>query len=473
MFGIIKVLEGQVDRKTSKGGSVMFNVWNNILEEIRKTISPEKFNTFLAKTTLVSMDNGKVKIGTQNSFMQINVQKLFDKAIRLAFEHNNIQVKSIEYIITDTSNKISKPREVISVNEIKPRAPKTFISNHPIKPTMTGLVAEYTFSNFIIGTNNDLAVLIAKEVIEDPGGKRNPFFLYGKSGVGKTHLVQAVGNELAKKNPNLKILYTPINRFYSDFIDSIQLKKPELFTKYKDLDVLIVDDFQMIQGKEKSQDEFFNLFNDMYLSKRQVIVTSDRMPEEIKTVDPRLASRLTQNGAYDIQLPSFEDKCAILKAKADFNGVEIEREAIEYIAENVKTNVRDLSREYEQLVAYAELRGVTPLEIIHSGFVRSTFSSLRNTTTVKKIIDRTAKFYDMDTKIMLSKSRVSNIKNARQVAMYLMRNELGLSLPKIASELGMKDHTTVINGTKRIESEMKMNFKLREDINILREKIYE
>ena len=221
----------------------MFNVWNNILEEIRKTISPEKFNTFLAKTTLVSMDNGKVKIGTQNSFMQINVQKLFDKAIRLAFEHNNIQVKSIEYIITDTSNKISKPREVISVNEIKPRAPKTFISNHPIKPTMTGLVAEYTFSNFIIGTNNDLAVLIAKEVIEDPGGKRNPFFLYGKSGVGKTHLVQAVGNELAKKNPNLKILYTPINRFYSDFIDSIQLKKPELFTKYKDLDVLIVDVF--------------------------------------------------------------------------------------------------------------------------------------------------------------------------------------------------------------------------------------
>ena len=451
----------------------MFNVWNNILEEIRKTISPEKFNTFLAKTTLVSMDNGKVKIGTQNSFMQINVQKLFDKAIRLAFEHNNIQVKSIEYIITDTSNKISKPREVISVNEIKPRVPKTFISNHPVKPTTTGLVAEYTFKNFIIGTNNDLAVLIAKEVIEDPGGKRNPFFLYGKSGVGKTHLVQAVGNELVKKNPNLKILYTPINRFYSDFIDSIQLKKPELFTKYKDLDVLIVDDFQMIQGKEKSQDEFFNLFNDMYLSKRQVIVTSDRMPEEIKTVDPRLASRLTQNGAYDIQLPSFEDKCAILKAKADFNGVEIEREAIEYIAENVKTNVRDLSREYEQLVAYAELRGVTPLEIIHSGFARSTFSSSRNTTTVKKIIDRTAKFYDMDTKIMLSKSRVSNIKNARQVAMYLMRNELGLSLPKIASELGMKDHTTVINGTKRIESEMKMNFKLREDINILREKIYE
>ena len=473
MFGIMGLLEGQVDGKTSKGGSVMFNVWNNILEEIRKTITPEKFNTFLAKTTLVSLDDGHIKIGTQNTFMQINVQKLFDKAIRSAFEHNNIEVKSIEYVISDTTSKISKPREVVSIHTIKPKNHKAYISQTGLKPTSTELSPEYTLSNFIVGTNNDLAVLIAKEVIEDPGGKRNPFFLYGKSGVGKTHLVQAVGNELVRKNPSLKILYTPINRFYSDFIDSIQFKKPELFTKYKDLDVLIVDDFQMIQGKEKSQDEFFNLFNDMYLSKRQVIVTSDRMPEEIKTVDPRLASRLTQNGAYDIQLPSFEDKCAILKAKAEFNGVEIEREAIEYIAENVKTNIRDLNREYEQLMAYAELRGVTPLEIINSGFAHSIFSSSRNTTTVKKIVDRTAKHYDMDVKVMLSKSRVANIKNARQVAMYLMRNELGLSLPKIASELGMKDHTTVINGIKRVESEMKMNFRLREDLNILRERVYE
>ena len=210
----------------------------------------------------------------------------------------------------------------------------------------------------------------------------------------------------------------------------------------------------------------------MYLSKRQVIVTSDRMPEEIKTVDPRLASRLTQNGAYDIQLPSFEDKCAILRAKADFSGVNIEQEAIEYIAENVKTNIRDLSREYEQIIAYANLRGVTPLEIINSGTV-TTVSSSRNTPTPKKIIDKTAKYYDLDTKTMLSKTRVANIKNARQVAMYLLAKELGLSQPRIASELGFKDHTTVLNGIRRIEKDVKLNFKLREEINSLREKIYE
>lgn len=451
----------------------MFDVWKNVLEELKNTVSSGNFNTFLLKTSLISSDNGDIKIGVPNSFMQVNVKKNFDKSIREALAHNNIEVKTTEYIIQDNSTKVTRSREVTLGDTVKTRkSTRPYLSNE-IKKNETGLVPEYTFDSFIVGTNNDLAASVAKDVVENPGVKRNPFFVYGKSGVGKTHLVQAVGNELLKKNPNLKILYTPINKFYNDFIDSIKYNKPELFTKYKNLDVLIVDDFQLIQGKEKSQEEFFNLFNDMYLDKRQVIVTSDRMPEEIKTVDPRLASRLTQSGSYDIQLPSYEDKCAILQAKADFAGVEIEQEAIEYIAENVKTNIRDLNSEYEKLMALAELRGLTPLQIINSGYSRPSISSSRRTTTPKKIIDKTAKFYEMSTATMLSKSRVANIKNARQVAMYLLQNELGLSTTKTAMELGMKDHTTVMNGVKRINSEMKLNFKLREDINTLREKIYE
>lgn len=451
----------------------MFDVWKNVLEEIKKDISSEKFNTFLKRTTLISTENGDIKIGVPNSFMQVNIKKNFDKNIREALIHNNIEVNSTDYIIADTNTKVTRSRE-ITVGDTKrvQKSTRPYLSNN-IDKNKNGLVPEYTFDSFVVGTNNDLATLIAKEVVKDPGGKRNPFFVYGKSGVGKTHLVQAVGNEIFKNNPNLNILYVPINKFYSDFIDSIKFNKPELFTKYKNLDVLIVDDFQLIQGREKSQEEFFNLFNDMYLNKRQVIVTSDRMPDEIKTVDPRLASRLTQNGAYDIQLPSFEDKCAILQAKADFAGVDIEQEAIEYIAENVKTNVRDLNSEYEKLMALAELRGVTPLQIINNGYSRPSISSSKRTTTPKKIIDKTARFYEMSVTTMLSKSRVANIKNARQVAMYLLQNELGLSTTKTAMELGMKDHTTVMNGVKRINNEMKLNFKLREDINTLREKIYE
>ncbi len=451
----------------------MFDVWNNVLEELKRDISPEKFATFLAQTTLISADDGDIKIGVKNVFMQVNVKKLFDKNIRNALKHNNIEVKDTTYIISDKNTKISKPHEVISVEDIRRKSTKPIVSNRLPEIPNNGLDSRYTFDTFIIGTNNDLAALIAKEVVEDPGGNRNPFFVYGKSGVGKTHLVQAIGNELYRRNSKLKILYTSISKFYSDFIDSIKFNKPELFTKYKDLDVLIVDDFQLIQGKEKSQEEFFNLFNDMYLSKRQVIVTSDRMPEEIKTVDPRLASRLTQNGAYDIQIPSFEDKCAILRAKADFTGKDIEQEAIEYIAENVKTNVRDLFREYEKILAYAELHNTSPLEIINSGTVKTTTTSSRNTPTPKKIIEKTAKYYDLDIKTMLSKTRVAHIKNARQVAMYLLTKELGLSQPRVASELGFKDHTTVLNGIRRIEKEIKLNFKLREDINSLREKIYE
>lgn len=451
----------------------MFDVWKNVLEEIKKDISSEKFNTFLKRTTLISTKDGDIKIGVPNSFMQVNIKKNFDKNIREALTHNNIEVNSTDYIIADTNTKVTRSRE-ITVGDTKrvQKSTRPYLSNN-IDKNKNGLVPEYTFDSFVVGTNNDLATLIAKEVVKDPGGKRNPFFVYGKSGVGKTHLVQAVGNEILKNNPNLNILYVPINKFYSDFIDSIKFNKPELFTKYKNLDVLIVDDFQLIQGREKSQEEFFNLFNDMYLNKRQVIVTSDRMPDEIKTVDPRLASRLTQNGAYDIQLPSFEDKCAILQAKADFAGVDIEQEAIEYIAENVKTNVRDLNSEYEKLMALAELRGVTPLQIINNGYSRPSISSSKRTTTPKKIIDKTARFYEMSVTTMLSKSRVANIKNARQVAMYLLQNELGLSTTKTAMELGMKDHTTVMNGVKRINNEMKLNFKLREDINTLREKIYE
>lgn len=451
----------------------MFDVWKNVLEELKKDISSEKFTVFLKKTSLISADDGDIKISVPNSFMQVNIRKNFDKNIREALAHNNIEVKSTEYIIQDKNTKVNRSREVTLGDTAKPhKSTRPYLSNE-VKKNDTGLVPEYTFDSFIVGTNNDLAASVAKDVVEHPGVKRNPFFVYGKSGVGKTHLVQAVGNELLKRNPNLKILYTPINKFYNDFIESIKYNKPELFTKYKNLDVLIVDDFQLIQGKEKSQEEFFNLFNDMYLDKRQVIVTSDRMPEEIKTVDPRLASRLTQSGSYDIQLPSYEDKCAILQAKADFAGVEIEQEAIEYIAENVKTNIRDLNSEYEKLMALSELRGVTPLQIINSGYSRPSISSSRRTTTPKKIIDKTAKFYEMSTATMLSKSRVANIKNARQVAMYLLQNELGLSTTKTAMELGMKDHTTVMNGVKRINSEMKLNFKLREDINTLREKIYE
>lgn len=454
----------------------MFDVWKNVLAELEHKVSSEKFNTYLDKTSLISINDSRVVIGVPNVFMQTNIKKNFDKDIKEALKDNGVDFTSVEYEIVSSSKKIRRPREVLPREDNVEPVSQIATSSIPQSRTYqnTGLKADFTFDNFVVGSNNDLAVATAKLVVAKPGINKNPFFVYGKSGLGKTHLVQAIGNAIIKNNPKAKVLYIPINHFYSDFIDSVKANKTDAFRKkYENLDVLIVDDFQLIVGKEKSQEEFFNLFNDMYLSNRQVIITSDRLPSELKTVDERLASRITMTGPYDIQYPSFEDRCAILTAKAEFAGVDIEREAIEYIAENVKTNVRDLNAEYEKLIAYSDLRGMTPLEVIKSGFT-STSSSFahKKRTTPKKIITKVAKYYGMSVETMLSKSRVANIKNARQVAMYLMQNELGLSTTKTATELGMKDHTTVMNGVKRVTQDLKMNFKLRDDLDKLREEIY-
>ena len=315
--------------------------------------------------------------------------------------------------------------------------------------------------------------LFWQNIIDHPGTNYNPFFLYGGSGLGKTHLVQAIGNEILKKHPDFKILYTPVSDFYADFVDSVLKKKGKDFNdKFRSIDVLIIDDFQLIVNKEKSQEEFFNIFNNLHQLDKQIIVTSDRLPSQIKTVDERLANRLTWAGAFDLQLPKFEDKCAILRSKADLIGAEIEDEAIEYIAENVNTNIRDLEGELSTILLMSDVRGLTPMQLINNGAVNVSHTTKLRPTSPKRIVDKVAKYYQLSTNELKSKSRVANIKNARQVAMYLLHEELSLSTTKIATEVGVKDHTTVMHGIKKIENDLKLNFTLREQIEELRETIY-
>ena len=236
--------------------------------------------------------------------------------------------------------------------------------------------------------------------------------------------------------------------------------------------MLIIDDFQLIIGKEKSQEEFFNIFNDMHQANHQIIITSDRMPDEIKTLDKRLSTRLTMGGAYDIQFPGFEERCAILKAKAEFLGYEVEDEAIEYIAETVKTNVRDLEGEFKKMMVMATIRGVSPLRIIKDGYISGSAMQRKRRVTPGHVVENVAKYYNLTVSEMTGKSRVSNIKTARQVAMYILSKELGMSTTKIAPEVGVKDHTTVMNGLKRIEKDIKDNPQLKDQIEQIKENIY-
>lgn len=455
----------------------MLDVWKKVLAEIEQTIPSGQFSTWFTGTEIISLEDGKIVLGSPNTFKRKHLETKFTTVIHDAFESCGVSVKNIEYVLIQNNTKpratptkpATKQSSINSLDESS-EIRKTFRQREP----QTGLKPDYTLDNFVIGSNNNLATSVARNIVENPGTNYNPFFLYGGSGLGKTHLVQAIGNELLRKNPNLKIKYMPVSSFYADFINAIRANKGMEFSeKFKKLDVLIIDDFQMIVNKDSSQEEFFNIFNELYQLNKQIIVTSDRLPEQIKTVDERLASRLSQAGAFDIQMPRFEDKCAILKAKAEFMGVEIEDEAIEYLAENVTTNIRLLERNFKTLLAMADLKQMTPLEIIHGGYIEVTPTRRSKTVSAKVIVDKVAKFYSLSTKELCSKSRVANIKNARQVAMYLLSKELSMSTPKIAIEVGVKDHTTVMHGIKMVEERTKLDFALRDQIAAIKEKIYE
>lgn len=450
----------------------MYNVWENALAEIEQKISPANFSTWFQDTSLLSTDNGNVVIGVKNSFYVKQLRTRFLEVITEALTKNNIEVKNINFEVKTTTKPKVRPREITASTElIKNRVAP--IRKNLESVTNNGLNSKYTIESFIVGSNNEVAAAAAKSIIENPGTRCNPFFLYGGPGLGKTHLVQAIGNELLRRNPDYKILYTPISHFYSDFIDAIQNGKGKEFNrKFQKLDCLIIDDFQFIVGKEKSQEEFFNIFNDLYQLNKQIIVTSDRLPNQIKSVDERLASRLTWAGAFDLSLPKFEDKCAILRAKAELMGVEIEPEAIEYIAENVNTNIRDLEGEFSTLLLMSEVRGLTPWELIQNGSTTINKSSKLRPVSSKQIVEKVAKFYNLPVKEMCGKSRVSHIKTARQVTMFLLSKELSLSTTKIATEVGVKDHTTVMHGIKKIESDIKLNFTLRDQIEEIKERIY-
>ena len=463
----------------------MFDVFQNVLAEVNKEIGDMAFQIWFENVELVFLDkNDRVAtIGAPNVFKIHMLETKYRDKILAAFKHNDIDLKRIDFVIKSNTRVKGGAREVgrddtarpdgAHPKPVRPVKPSTTFPSVPTKTSSSGLNPRYTLENFVVGSNNDLAAGVAKRIVKEPGGQYNPFFLYGGPGLGKTHLVQAIGNAIVSKYPDKKVLYITMNHFYSEFINALRGGKGDDFVKkYQKLDVLIVDDFQMIIGKDRSQEEFFNIFNDLHQANKQIIVTSDRLPDQIKTIDPRLASRLTWAGAYDLQLPGFEDRCAILKVKAEYLGQSIEDAAVEFIAENVRTNIRDLEGEFQRIMALSDIRGLSPLELINEGYFSGSVGRRQKNVTPKMIVEKVAKYYNLSVVEMTGKSRVSNIMTARQVAMYLLSKELGMSTTNIALEVGVKDHTTVMNGKKRISSRLKVEPQLHDQIEKIREAIY-
>jgi chromosomal replication initiator protein len=460
-------------------GSIPFMhqaLWQSVLGEIELSVSHATYMTWFKNTELLSNSEQGVVIAVPNIFAKRQFEVKFNDQVKDILKKNGVATPSISYTVK-TLGKKTITREV-SQSEPLP-SPTQGQTSSPsasslISPAMAsnGLNPRYRFSNFIVGSSNDLAYTACQAVAANPGVKYNPLFLYGGVGLGKTHLMQAVGNEIIASDPNAKVLYISSETFVKDFLESIRFKKKGFSDKYRNVDVLIIDDMQFIAGKEKTQEEFFHTFNALHQSNKQIIISSDKPPRSIPTLTERLRSRFEWGMSIDIQMPDFETRCAIVEAKAAQSNIELARDTVEYLANNIKTNIRELEGALNQLLAYAEMRGITPDISTAEGLIGNVRRSRPQYVTAKQIIEKTARHFQIKTDEICSAKRDKHIVTPRQIAMYLLRSELHLSFPKIANELGRKDHTTAIHSVEKIEKAIKLDYLIREQVAEIREKLY-
>ena len=452
--------------------SVDHTLWQTVLGEMELSISRAAFVTWFKQTELMERSGDSVTIAVPNIFAKQQFETKFNQSVIDSLKKNGIAVNSVQYVIKGT-----KPKKVSDTNSplseaVRDHEQKRSTSPERTPDTGSNLNHRYTFDNFIVGSSNDLAYAACQAVAANPGTKYNPLFLYGGVGLGKTHLAQAVGNEVTRKKPSTKVLYINSETFVNEFLDSIRFKKKGFSTKYRGVDILVVDDMQFIAGKEKTQEEFFHTFNALHQANKQIIITSDKSPKSIPTLTERLRSRFEWGMTIDIQMPDFETRCAILESKAAESGVTISRETVEYLSNNIKTNIRELEGALNQLLAFSEMRGIEPDIQTASGLLGNVRRSRPSHITPKQIVDRTAKHFQIDATDIKSPKRDKHIVVPRQIAMYLLRSELHLSFPRIATELGRKDHTTAIHSVEKIERAIKLDFMIREQVSEIKEKLY-
>lgn len=445
------------------------SLWQSVLGEIEISVPHATYVTWFKNTQLVESSENKVTIAVPNIFAVRQFQVKFADLVRQTLAKHGVESETIEYIVQSSSRRKNVNRETTVADRVSTER----TTAQPKSTTPVGnLNPRYTFSNFIVGSSNDLAYTACQAVAQYPGEKYNPLFLYGGVGLGKTHLAQAVGNEIVMQQPSARVVYISSETFVKEFLESIRFKKKGFSDKYRNVDVLIVDDMQFIANKEKTQEEFFHTFNALHQNNKQIIITSDKPPRSIPTLTERLRSRFEMGMSIDIQMPDFETRCAIIETKAAMSGVELARETTEYLAGNIKTNIRELEGALNQLLAYSEMRGVTPDISTAEGLLGNVRRSRPQHLSAKQIIDKTAKYFSLSTTDICSAQRDKHIVTPRQIAMYLLRSELHLSFPRIANELGRKDHTTAIHSVEKIEKSIKLDFAIREQVAEIRERLY-
>jgi chromosomal replication initiator protein len=450
-------------------------VWRAALGELQVSLSPANYETWLKDTALVDVDGDRFRVAAPNGFAKDWLENRYRSLIAQTLARIVGYSVNVEFDVRepadDDAAQAEQPEGVA-----RPVATKVRVEPGRVGGEGGGvnLNARYTFRTFIVGSANRLAHAASLSVAERPGEAYNPLFLYGGVGLGKTHLMHAIGNAVVTRFPRKRVVYATSEKFTNDFITSIQQGRIDDFrARYRKIDLLLIDDIQFIADKERTQEEFFHTFNAIHEDGKQIVLSSDRPPKQITTLEERLRSRFEWGLIADLTAPDLETRIAILRTKAEEQGVRVDAEALEFIARKVVSNIRELEGALNRIVAYASMQGMPiSVDLAQAVLTNVLYSPRKRAVTPERIVVAVSDYYDVDVEALRGQKRDRAIVVPRQIAMYLMREETDVSLLRIGAELGGRDHSTVLHACRKIDQEVTRNEELRRELAAVREAIY-
>lgn len=470
------------------------DLWRSVLGNIELSISKANFSTWFKNTKILSIENNHVVVGVPNGFAKEWLENKYQSYILQALREEVPEIYSMScsvYNPQDVSDeeqeqkilhtKEQETHDTMQNEKIQDktlRVTQSPASSYSPQQSMVqnhiSLNHRYTFDSFIVGEHNELAKAACHAVCDNLGRIYNPLFIYGKVGLGKTHLLQSIGNYVQGADGNRKIVYTTSERFTADLVNAIKNNKADRFKEeYQKVDLLIIDDVQFLAGKEKTQQEFFHIFNALYNLDKQIVISSDRPPKSIGTLEDRLRSRFEGGMIVDVSQPDLETRIAILRTKALEKGFYLNDDVLRFMSENIKNNIRELEGALNRVIAICDLRKQEPTQqLVEQALGELIESSKKKCVQNKNVIDVIAEFYEVDRQELINKGRKKEVVYPRQIAMYLLRKELNMSYPGIGKYFSGRDHTTALHAYEKIKREMKDNERLKEEVDFLREKLY-
>ncbi|MEK7569068.1 MAG: chromosomal replication initiator protein DnaA [Patescibacteria group bacterium] len=443
-------------------------LWEKTLSEIEGELSKANFSTWFRNTAILKQDDGMVIVGVPNEFVKDWLQNKFHKTILKYLRNLSENIRGVEYSICKIEEKRPEKK---SVEVFPPQQHAELPLADLYINKEDGLNPRYTFNNFIIGSFNELAYAASQAILKKVGTNvYNPLFIYGNTGLGKTHLIQAMGNEIKKSYQNKRVFYTTSEKFSVDYINSVQQGSKAMVVfknKYRNYDLLIMDDIQFLSNKEKTQEELFHIFNELYHNNKQIIFSSDKHPNYIPALESRLKSRFSAGMIVDVQEPEYESRLAILQAKAETQKFSPSNDVIEYLASSVQGNIRELEGLLNGIICQSQLknRNLTLNEI--KPFIKNT-AKPKKLLSVKEIVKVVCDFYSIEEDSVYEKTRRKEVVKPRQIAMFILREDFNISYPTIGQKLGGRDHTTVMHSCEKVKVDIKNDLSLMQEVDQIR-----